>query len=117
MKYVNIFVYGSLKRGFSNHNYFCQNMIKCIPCCITGTLYDTGWGFPALDLNGDQLIYGELITVPKDDLWAFDQLEGVPALYQRKEIEIDINNDKIKSFVYTMNCSNRRFKKVENGKW
>lgn len=30
MKYIDIFVYGSLKRGYHNHDYFCQNMINCI---------------------------------------------------------------------------------------
>lgn len=117
MKYVNIFVYGSLKRGRGNHDYFCQNMTQCIPCTIKGTLYDTGWGFPALELSGEQVVHGELITVPLADLPAFDYLEGVPRFYQRNEIVIDINGEKIKSFVYTMDCSRKGFKKVESGNW
>ena len=117
MEYINIFVYGSLKRGYGNHNYFCKNMINCVPCTTKGTLYDTGYGFPALDLNGEQVVHGELITVPLDDLPAFDYLEGVPRLYQRNKIIIDIDGDKKESFVYTMNCSKKGFRKVESGNW
>lgn len=92
-------------------------MTRCENATFKGTLYDTGYGFPALDLNGNTKIYGELITVPKSDLPSFDYLEGVPRLYQRKEVNVQCNGKTEKAFVYYMNCRNRGFKVVSSGKW
>ena len=117
MKYIDIFVYGSLKRGYHNHDYFCQNMINCIQGTVIGQLYDTGYGFPALDLNGNNVIYGQLITIPQCDLPAFDRLQGVPHLYQRSKINVKIKDQTKQAFVYHIDCKYRNFKIVSSGKW
>lgn len=80
MKTVKIFVYGTLKKGFRNHDRFCGNAIGIEPATVNGKLYDTGWGFPAMQLsdNPDDIVHGEIITLPEADLPAIDRLEGVP---------------------------------------
>lgn len=117
MEFINIFVYGTLKRGNSNHDLFCENMVRCVCGTVLGELYDTGYGFPALDLNGNNKVYGEIITIPKEDLFYFDKLEGVPNLYQRNEVYVNVGEEKIKTFVYTMDCSKKNFKIIKGGTW
>ena len=91
-----IFVYGSLRKGMglnpvldsSEHIGLAFTMPKY-------TMYDLG-AFPCLTDNGKTLIVGDLYSVDSDTLLQLDVIEGVPNLYQRKEIEIqsygDINN-------------------------
>ena len=116
-EYVNIFVYGTLKKGYPNHNRFCSHATRIIPCTIRGTMYDTKLGFPALQLKNNQTIYGELITVPKKQLPLFDYLEGVPDFYQREIIDVKINNKIEKAYVYTMKILPFNSTIVKNGNW
>lgn len=53
-----LFVYGTLKRGFSNHDLFCGNALDVAEATIHGDLYDLPFGFPAL-------------VVPSRSIWAF----------------------------------------------
>ena len=101
MKTVKIFVYGTLKKGFRNHDRFCGNAISIELATVNGRLYDTGWGFPAMQLsdNPDDIVHGEIITIPEADLPAIDRLEGVPRLYQRVEIRA-VSEDGTKSTAY-----------------
>ena len=101
-EYINIFVYGTLKKGYPNHDAFCRNATRIIPYKIKGTMYDTKMGFPAIQLKGNYDIYGQIITVPLEDLPNFDYLQGVPSFYQRQTIEITIDNKREKAYVYTM---------------
>lgn len=43
-----LFVYGTLKRGFSNHERFCANALSVEEAMAFGDLYDLPFGFPAL---------------------------------------------------------------------
>ena len=118
--YYNIFVYGTLKRGYKN-SYLTFNSIRNSKCSIKGTMYDTGYGYPALTLNGDYIIQGQLISIPKEYLIYYDQLEGYPEYYDRKVIEINVDGVWEKAFVYTMqNISLNRFMQpvvVQSGTW
>jgi gamma-glutamylcyclotransferase (GGCT)/AIG2-like uncharacterized protein YtfP len=44
---LNIFVYGSLKRGFANHSYFCSGYITLQNATVRGRLFALP-SFPAL---------------------------------------------------------------------
>ena len=50
---------------------------------ITGTLYDTGYGFPAFVPEGENTVAAELIEIPFEDWEAVDRLEGYPRLCDR----------------------------------
>ncbi len=105
MKTVKIFVYGTLKKGFRNHDRFCGNAISIEPATVNGKLYDTGWGFPAMQLsdNPEDIVHGEIITIPEADLPAIDRLEGVPRLYQRVEaIAVSEAGTKSTTYCYVM---------------
>ena len=82
MKTVKLIVYGTLMSGERNHR-FCRNAVNITPCTVTGTLYDTGYGFPAFVPEGENMVAAELIESPFEDWEAVDRLEGYPRLYDR----------------------------------
>jgi gamma-glutamylcyclotransferase (GGCT)/AIG2-like uncharacterized protein YtfP len=45
-----VFVYGTLKSGYHNHMRYCTGVARVEAAEICGRLYDTGFGFPALQL-------------------------------------------------------------------
>lgn len=105
MKTVKIFVYGTLKKGGRNHDRFCGNEVGIEPATVNGKLYDTGWGFPAMQLSDkpDDIVHGEIITIPEADLPAIDRLEGVPRLYQRvKAMAVSEAGTKSTTYCYVM---------------
>ena len=63
MKTVKLIVYGTLMSGERNYR-FCQNAVNITPCTITGTLYDTGYGFPASVPEGENMVAAKLIEIP-----------------------------------------------------
>ena len=48
---LNLFVYGTLKRGYRNHNQFCRGALEIREAQVRGRLYD-GPGFPVLEVPG-----------------------------------------------------------------
>ena len=63
---VLIAAYGTLRSGERNER-FCQNAISRRIATISGTLYDTGWGFPAFVPKGKTKVAVELIEIPIRD--------------------------------------------------
>lgn len=47
---LKLFVYGTLKRGFWNHDRFCRNAIDIQPATTWGRLYQLPAGYPALEV-------------------------------------------------------------------
>ena len=76
---VQIIAYGTLMTGERNH-CFCRNAVSIRPCVVTGTLYDTGYGFPAYMPAGSTQVKAELMEIPMEDWAAVDRLEGYPRL-------------------------------------
>ena len=74
---VLIAAYGTLRSGERNER-FCRNAISRRIATISGTLYDTGWGFPAFVPKGDTSVTVELIEIPIRDWADVDRLEGYP---------------------------------------
>jgi len=54
---LDVFVYGTLKRGQRNHERFCRGVLAVSEASLRGRLYDLPLGFPAL-------------VVPKEDVRA-----------------------------------------------
>jgi gamma-glutamylcyclotransferase (GGCT)/AIG2-like uncharacterized protein YtfP len=56
---LRIFVYGTLKRGYWNHDRFCSRAISIEPATTWGRLYHLPAGFPALEIpDGCILAHG-----------------------------------------------------------
>jgi len=134
----NVFVYGTLKNGESNHRWIEDN--RYIGNGITVNKYKMvgGVGFPyILDdeiLNGKHNIHGEVYNIiGVENLNMLDILEGYPDLYTRKIIDIKLNNNTgmynrgdnlgkdnikeevIKCWVYMLNKTDSACMKGEDG--
>ena len=82
-----VFVYGSLKRGFGNHDVLggspliarTRTVGRCFNMISLGA-------FPAVLNSGDYDIEGELYEVDNYTLEALDMLEGEGSLYRRQKV-------------------------------
>ena len=55
---LKLFVYGTLKRGYWNHDAFCEGVLEIREAQVLGRLYE-GPGFPVLEVpDEDVLAYG-----------------------------------------------------------
>lgn len=114
----NVFVYGSLKKGYWNHR--CMEMAG-------GKLIDNGKlkgaclyayaSFPALAFNKNQnkIVRGELYKVK--DMSPLDSLEGYPSFYNRSQVEVELDNGKKETaWVYHFNQP-PQCEVIESGIW
>lgn len=114
-----VFVYGTLKKGFANHDrIFTGCNIKIKPAWTYGKLYGLKWGFPAMLDLGEYLVgpdsinkvYGELVEF--DDqaiLKKIDRLEGFRSngsrsnFYMREIVTVYINDDQpLQAWIYLL---------------
>ena len=117
MNTVKLIVYGTLMSGESNHR-FCRNAVNITPCTITGTLYDTGYGFPAFVPEGENTVTAELIEIPFEDWEAVDRLEGYPRLYDRLMFPAKLaDGADTTGWVYVMHNLPEMATVIESGSW
>ena len=87
-----VFVYGTLKRGFSNNRLISGS--KFVGEARTEgkfALYESGIPFVIEDEQVSQ-ISGEVYEVDEKTLAQLDRLEGHPNWYCRKMVNISVNN-------------------------
>lgn len=106
----NVFVYGTLKKGFSNH-YFLEDskylgIGKTIPKYQMYPCLDYKYPF-LIKSEPNNNIIGEVYEIDKITLIKLNILEGYPKLYLREEIEVELENKEIiKTFIYIKNEDN-----------
>jgi len=90
---INVFVYGSLKRGYWNHSLISGYM------CTEAKTRDSRFtmvnlgAYPAVLNEGNNYIYGELYrNVSEDVMRNLDDLEGYPFFYNRMKVKLDSND-------------------------
>ena len=114
---VLIAAYGTLRSGECNER-FCRNAVSRRNATISGTLYDTGWGFPAFVPEGDTPVTVELIEIPIRDWADVDRLEGCPRLYDRMQMDFTLDNgEQVKAWIYIMNHLPETTKIIVSGDW
>lgn len=94
MSKINVFVYGSLKQGFHNHIWMEEIGAKYIGKCSTEKIFDMISmydSYPGL-INGEYGINGELYEIDSMDIYHLDTLEGYPNYYDRKVINVKMDN-------------------------
>ena len=117
MNTVKLIVYGTLMSGERNH-CFCRSAVSIIPCTVTGTLYDTGCGFPAFQSEGNTTVNAELIELPIADWAAVDRLEGYPRLYDRQLFTCTLSDGTTDTgWIYIMNNLPPMAKVIKSGDW
>jgi gamma-glutamylcyclotransferase (GGCT)/AIG2-like uncharacterized protein YtfP len=111
-------VYGTLMAGERNERWAADALDRR-PCLLRGTLYDTGWGYPAFipDADGSE-VRAELLTVTEDTLARMDELEGYPRLYRRETVQTMLGDGSVESaLVYVLNTRMRGAKVIAGGDW
>lgn len=86
---MNLFVYGTLMKGFSNHHYMksCTYLGKA-KTIHKYAMFSTDFPF-VTNKQADVEIIGEVYSVPnKDILLPIDELEDHPQEYERKPIPV-----------------------------
>jgi len=53
---LKVFVYGTLKSGYQNHQRYCRGVVRVEKADLFGRLYDMGVGYPALELPPEAII-------------------------------------------------------------
>lgn len=86
---ILVFVYGSLKRGFSNHSHLSGSVyLGDFSTAAVYTMYDYG-DYPAVVQHGTTSIVGEVYQISHEVLTALDELEDYPLFYDRIRIATD----------------------------
>ena len=110
-----VFVYGTLLTGEGNAHW--ARGARRTPAWATGTIHDTGYGFPAFVRSGETRIQGELLTVDDEGFKSMDRLEGYPRLYRREEIDVFTSQGRARAWVYIMNRLPEGAKVIAGGDW
>ena len=111
-----VFVYGTLLSNECN----CDRAPRARRqrAWTPGTIYDTGYGFPAFVKAGRTRIEGEVLTVDDDAFRSMDRLEGYPSFYRRERIQVNlVGGGRVLAWVYIMNRLPKDAKVIEGGDW
>jgi gamma-glutamylaminecyclotransferase len=96
---TKVFVYGTLKKGFSNHSIIMTSpFVKEAATKPEFTMITLG-GFPGILANGNTSIIGEVYEVSEFTLDRLDKLEGHPNWYRRTPITL-LDGDEVETYIY-----------------
>ena len=111
-----LFVYGTLKRGFPLNRNMRKDLVEFIKTTRIGpgfTMLNLGW-YPGVIRSEDGYITGELYRIlNREILDNLDVVEGVPDLFNREKIIVD----GIDTWIYIFNKQCRKYKTVPSGLW
>ena len=111
-----VFVYGTLLTGERNAHW--AHGARRWPAWTHGTIYDTGYGFPAIVRKGSKRILGEVLTCNEEQFASMDSLEGYPRLYRREQIDVFTQGGgRVRAWVYIMNHLPENAKEIVSGSW
>lgn len=123
MKTVDVFVYGTLRKTGSNHDVVKNFIMDSESYQLHGALYNVGM-YPALVLHPtEQVVVGELITIPEHALSHLDRLEGFFGYGDRHNLYDRVlykDNNGREFYVYTWpmeKVRERKLKLIECGDW
>jgi gamma-glutamylcyclotransferase (GGCT)/AIG2-like uncharacterized protein YtfP len=83
-----LFVYGTLKRGHSNHARLAGALFCGEAATAPGFVLFRSGPYPVLVRGGQGRVLGEVYAVDAAAIAALDEFEGCPWLYQRVHIEL-----------------------------
>jgi gamma-glutamylcyclotransferase (GGCT)/AIG2-like uncharacterized protein YtfP len=120
------FVYGTLKRGESNHDLIAAFAEAIVPASVRGTLYDFG-PWPAMTA-GEATVYGELVHLDAqsvvtvlpllDRLEEYDPRDEARSVYLRRVVTCWINRgDAVEAYTYLYRGDVQHCRRVHSGRW
>jgi len=98
---MKFFVYGTLKRGYGNHNYLKDSTFLGLARSMeTYTLYNCGFPLAYRDREGFH-VEGEIYEVEDPKVVSdLDQLEGNGIFYLRTEREFWLKGQRVTAWIY-----------------
>jgi gamma-glutamylcyclotransferase (GGCT)/AIG2-like uncharacterized protein YtfP len=78
---LRLFVYGTLKRGFWNHDRFCRGVLTVEDAVVRGRLFETSSGIPVLE-------------VPEEDILAVGTTNPLADVATQAHMTVCISNPK-----------------------
>lgn len=117
-----VFVYGTLRKNERNHHLIQNAKLLAEQAWTKGTLFDTGYYYPAIKRSNENVVYGELFEVNDSDLARLDLLEGYNPnesnnLYTRVTQKIYTDNGSTLAYVYVMEDETMLQKQIVSGDW
>jgi gamma-glutamylcyclotransferase (GGCT)/AIG2-like uncharacterized protein YtfP len=116
---TNLFVYGTLRPGQERWPFLEPLVMdEGHDDSATGTLYDTGHGYPAARFDGREVIHGRIYALRIDRiaeaLELLDEVEGaVQDLFNRVAITTSSGRD---AWAYQY-CGETQFARIPSGDW
>ena len=116
--YDKVFVYGTLKTDGPYYKIFKEYVLSVDDVYTYGTLYMYREFFPAFSIEGENKIFGQMMTL-FDTKAVFRILDTMETFYQRKLIDVFLvkNNKKYKSWVYHVDTALGNMKKIDSNCW
>ncbi|MFK7850097.1 MAG: gamma-glutamylcyclotransferase [Akkermansiaceae bacterium] len=127
MKKHSVFVYGTLRRGGSNH-FRMEGADFVGAGTIKGSIYMIDWNpqltYPALVLDDKGLVKGELYRVGEEHLAALDVFEGIGVdswrndEYRRVETTVYLDSGlEEESWIWEWNSTVQNAARLDDGDW
>lgn len=125
---IDIFVYGTLKRGYHNHRLLKEAQFLGEAWLENYGVFDVyNGGFPGIKLCEGKKVYGQVYRINEEELKRVDRLEGyrgkgiVGNMYEREEVEVKLSIEgggyiPCDVSVYVWN-SKRENEYIESGIW
>jgi len=95
----NVFVYGSLKRGFVNHHLIARAKFLGVGTTRPGFAMLNLGRYPGV-VRGRAAIGGELFLVPQPLMSGLDRLEANGRVYRRELVPITTASGTIQAWIY-----------------
>lgn len=112
---TQLFVYGTLRRGGSNH-FRMQGMAFAAPASVRGRLYRVDW-YPALVLDPDApAVVGEIYQIHHSSLPALDEYEG-PQYRRVLSTATDAQGQDHEVWIWEWAGSIETLQPIPNGDW
>lgn len=112
---LQVFVYGTLRRGGANHRFLCAAHFVREACTTPEyELVDLG-GFPALVRGGEQRVCGEVWAVDAGTLGLLDELEDHPDYFRRSNLLLE-NGEQVEAYLLSP-AQAAGFPRIPSGDW
>jgi len=112
MSQLPLFVYGTLRRGESNHHFLLGTYERCLPASLPGYVKGVaGHGYPLASPQAGARVEGEVFFIRPEiyeaTLARCDRLEDLPPgelvgeFYQRARVTVEAEIGSISAWAYT----------------